>query len=412
MQENRIALKNIDKYDGKSIDSYVRLKGYESFIHVLNNMSKDEVIQEVIKSELRGRGGAGFPAGTKFKFVAASNDDEKYVVCNADEGEPGTFKDRQIMEQDPFLLLEGICIAGYAIGAHKAYIYIRAEYNLAIKRIQKAINQSRNKGFLGENILNKNFNFDIEIKLGAGSYLCGEELTLIESLEGNRGHPRIKPPFPAQKGVFQKPTLINNVETLVHLPSIIEKGSAWYKSLGNNGSTGTKIFSISGDIVNPGYYEFEFGISLRQLIYKVGGGISDGKRIKAVLLGGAAGTFVSEEQLDIAMDFDSLSEIGATLGSGAVIVLHEERKLLNFMENILDFFKNESCGKCVPCRVGTSLLCRDIQKIINGDKNSGDIFNRMLKQAEFMKATSLCPLGKSPVIPLNSLYRYFKDDII
>jgi NADH:ubiquinone oxidoreductase subunit F (NADH-binding) len=316
------------------------------------------------------------------------------------------------MEQVPYLILEGMAIAGFAIGAEKGFIYIRGEYHKSIERLQYAIDQAVEVGFLGDEIFESDINFHIEIRLGAGSYLCGEELTLLESLEGKRGHPRIKPPFPAQKGLFQKPTLVNNVETLAHIPEIISRGSDWYKSLGNNGSTGTKIFNLSGDINKPGYYEFEFGISLRELIYKVGGGISDNKKLKAVLLGGAAGTFVSEEQLDIPMDYDSLRDIGATLGSGAVIVLHENRDLGDFLENILGFFKHESCGKCTPCRIGTTQLHRAMQKINSGTEDASIILNKMLKEAELMKATSLCPLGQSPIMPLSSAMKYFEKELL
>jgi len=389
MQENRIALRNIGKYDGKNLQDAILLGAFNSLGMTIKHYSNVDIIESIIDSGLRGRGGAGFPTGLKFKFTATEDSDEKYVICNADEGEPGTFKDRQIMEQDPYLILEGMAIAGFAIGADKGYIYIRAEYYKSIEQLQYAIDQAIEAGFLGDGIFESDFNFHIEIRLGAGSYLCGEELTLLESLEGKRGHPRIKPPFPAQKGLFQKPTLVNNVETLAHIPEIISRGSAWYKALGNNGSTGTKIFNLSGDINKPGYYEFEFGISLRELIYEVGGGISDHKKLKAVLLGGAAGTFVSEEQLDTPMDYDSLRDIGATLGSGAIIVLHEDRELGDFLENILGFFKHESCGKCTPCRIGTTELHQWMKKINTGNEDTATLLNKMLKKAELMKATSL-----------------------
>jgi NADH:ubiquinone oxidoreductase subunit F (NADH-binding) len=412
MQENRIALRNIGKYDGKNLQDAILLGAFNSLGMTIKHYSNVDIIESIIDSGLRGRGGAGFPTGLKFKFTASEDGDKKYVVCNADEGEPGTFKDRQIMEQDPYLILEGMAIAGFAIGAEKGFIYIRGEYHKSIERLQYAIDQAVEVGFLGDEIFESDINFHIEIRLGAGSYLCGEELTLLESLEGKRGHPRIKPPFPAQKGLFQKPTLVNNVETLAHIPEIISRGSDWYKSLGNNGSTGTKIFNLSGDINKPGYYEFEFGISLRELIYKVGGGISDNKKLKAVLLGGAAGTFVSEEQLDTPMDYDSLRDIGATLGSGAVIVLHENRDLGDFLENILGFFKHESCGKCTPCRIGTTQLHRAMQKINSGTEDASIILNKMLKEAELMKATSLCPLGQSPIMPLSSAMKYFEKELL
>lgn len=412
MQETRIALRNIGKYDGKTLNDAIELGVFNALGMTIKHFSNVDIIESIIHSNLRGRGGAGFPTGLKLQYTASEDSDQKYVICNADEGEPGTFKDRQIMEQDPYLLLEGMAIAGFAIGADTGYIYIRGEYYKSIKRLQYAIDQATEAGFLGNEIFESDFNFHVELRVGAGSYLCGEELTLLESLEGKRGHPRIKPPFPAQKGLFQKPTLVNNVETLAHFPEIISRGSDWYQSLGNNGSSGTKIFNLSGDINKPGYYEFEFGISLRELIYEVGGGISNEKKLKAILLGGAAGTFVSEEQLDTPMDYDSLRHIGATLGSGAVIVLHEDRDLGDFLENILRFFKHESCGKCTPCRVGTTQLHSNMKKINKGSSDNTNLLDKMLKEANLMKATSLCPLGQSPIMPLSTAVKYFKKELL
>jgi NADH-quinone oxidoreductase subunit F len=410
-KETRIALKNLGKINPESIDDYLFNGGYQAIAFALE-MKPITIIEEIEKSGLRGRGGAGFPTGIKNRFTSDScNECDRYVVCNADEGEPGTFKDRIIMENDPHLLIEGMLISAYGIGASKGYIYIRAEYYLSIERLKKAIESAYNRGYLGKNIMDSQFSFDLEIKLGAGSYLCGEELTLIESLEGKRGYPRIKPPFPAEKGLFGKPTLINNVETLAHFPSIIAKGAEWYSNMGTENSKGTKIFTISGNVNNPGFFEVEMGVSLHSLIYDFAEGIKDGKAFKGALLGGAAGTFVDKTMLDAVMGYDKLKERGATLGSGAIIVFDENQSIYNLLYSILRFFKHESCGKCIPCRIGTVQIMILMDKLKN-EENKLEIIKEILIQSEMMAKSSLCPLGQSPVLPIRSAIKYFEKDII
>ncbi|MBW6478372.1 MAG: NADH-quinone oxidoreductase subunit NuoF, partial [Bacteroidales bacterium] len=366
IKETRVTLKNIGKINPESIEDYVSVGGYEGLKKALT-MEPFSIIDELLDAGLRGRGGAGFSTGMKQKFTSQSCQacPQRYVVVNADEGEPGTFKDRVIMEQDPHLYLEGTIIAAYAIRATKVFIYLRGEYTDSITRTRKAIEDAYEKGFLGKNILDSGFDCDVEIRLGAGSYLCGEELTMLESLEGKRGNPRIKPPFPAEKGVFGAPTLVNNVETLANVPLIIKNGKEWYRQFGTERSPGTKIFTVSGQVSKPGYYEVELGITLRQLIDDLCGGMLDGKPFKAALLGGAAGTFVDASMLDEKMTYDNLKEKGATLGSGAVIVMAEEDSVYEVLHSCLRFFKHESCGKCVPCRVGTTLMVKDLEKLKN-----------------------------------------------
>lgn len=410
-KEKYIALENADRIRPDSIEDYIDHGGYSS-LEKLFSMAPAEVIDKIQNSGLRGRGGAGFPTGMKKKFTYESCEtcDQRYVVCNADEGEPGTFKDRPIMERNPHKLIEGMIIAAWEIGASKGYIYIRAEYYTATNILKKALKDAREKGFLGENIMGSPLSFDIEISLGAGSYLCGEELTLLESLEGKRGYPRIKPPFPAEKGLFDKPTLVNNVETLSHLPSIIKHGDEWYKSLGTEKSSGTKIFTISGNVNEPGYFELEMGVTLRELI-ELSGGMKENIPFKAALLGGAAGTFVDSSMLDEPMDFENLQEKGATLGAGAVMIFNENQNLHKIMGSILDFFKHESCGKCVPCRVGTSMLVNWHQQMNGNAQNHNKLVDRMLEQSRFMAKTSLCFLGQSPVLAVESAAKYFRDEI-
>lgn len=378
-------------------------------------MPPEKIVYELIQSGLRGRGGAGFSTGLKKKFTSEATcvllECMRYIVCNADEGEPGTFKDRIIMEQDPHLLIEGMIIAAYAVGADKGYTYIRGEYHQSIDMIRTALGQAKAHGFLGDNILGSGYSLEIEVKLGGGSYLCGEELTLLESIEGKRGYPRIKPPYPAEKGLFGMPTLINNVETLSHIPAIILNGSDWYKSIGTEKSPGTKIFSISGDVNNPGYYEVEMGVGLKELIYNLAGGIKDDKQFKTALIGGAAGTFVPESFLEVSMDFESLQEKDAVLGSGAIIVMAEDKSILDMLHSILRFFGHESCGKCVPCRVGTQQLLILLEKIFANGPNNGSDIDALLKQSELMAKTSLCPLGQSPVLPIKSAIRYFREEL-
>ncbi len=410
INETRIALENTHLIRPDSITDYIEYGGYQS-LEKLFSTEPEDVINEIKESGLRGRGGAGFPTGMKSQFTWKSKEGpmQRYVICNADEGEPGTFKDRPIMEENPHKLIEGMIISAWAVGASKGYIYIRAEYHLSIQILKQAIKDAREHGYLGRQIMGSRLSFDIELSLGAGSYLCGEELTLLESLEGKRGYPRIKPPFPAEKGLFGQPTLVNNVETLAHLPAIIQRGAAWYKSIGTEKSPGTKIFTISGDVSSPGYFELEMGITLNSLI-ELCGGMKEGIPFKAALLGGAAGTFVDESVLDVSLGYDSLKEKGATLGSGAVMIFNKNKNIHDIMTSILEFFKHESCGKCVPCRVGTSLLLKKHRELVeNGDHD--EIADEMLRQATFMAGTSLCFLGQSPVLPINSAMKYFKEEL-
>ncbi len=409
-KENRIVLKNLGRINPESIDDYIAAGGYGSFRKALG-MDPPDIIDELIASGLRGRGGAGFSTGLKKRFTsdACLACENRYVVCNADEGEPGTFKDRIIMENDPHIYLEGILIAAYSIRATKGYIYIRGEYVRSIRRTQKAIEDMREKGILGRKIFGSDFSFDIEIKKGAGSYLCGEELTLLESLEGKRGYPRIKPPFPAEKGLWGFPTLINNVETFGCIPAIVDRGAQWYKKLGTETSPGTKIFSISGPVKRPGFYEVEMGTTLRSLIFDLAGGMREGKEFRAAILGGAAGTFVDESMLDFGMDYDGIKEKGATLGAGAIIVMDKTMSIWEMLYSILRFFEHESCGKCVPCRVGSTHLLGLMKQIKNSTGGTGILKDRIVQQAELMEKTSLCPLGQSHILPVRSAIRYFPE---
>ena len=411
ISETRVALANVGEIDPEKIDDYIDAGGFEGLKKVIAS-PPGVIVEELVKVLLRGRGGAGFSAGLKERFTSQAKGGQKYIVCNADEGEPGTFKDRIIMERDPFIFLEGMAIAAYAIGASRGYIYIRGEYHKAIERTEKALEGMRQKGFLGEAVGGSSFSLDLEVRLGAGSYLCGEELTLLESLEGKRGYPRIKPPFPAEKGLFGKPTLINNVETLANIPAIITKGTEWYLKMGTSGSPGTKIYTVSGDVRSPGFYEAEMSITLRELVFGLAKGMKQGQRFRAALLGGAAGTFVDESLLDVSMGFDSLQEKGATLGSGAVIVMAEGRSIKEMLLSILRFFEHESCGKCVPCRVGTRQLLVVLGKIMNGTENKKNYLRQIIEQADQMAKTSLCPLGKSPILPIRSAVEYFEVELL
>ncbi len=410
IKENRIVLKNLGLIDPERIDDYISAGGYESFKKALR-MEPDEIIDEIIESGLRGRGGAGFSTGLKERFTseACLACENRYIICNADEGEPGTFKDRIIMENDPHMYLEGMMIAALAIQATRGYIYIRGEYYRSIERTQKALEDMRSRNILGDNILGTGMSFDIEIKRGAGSYLCGEELTLIESLEGKRGYPRIKPPFPAEKGLWGFPTLMNNVESFACIPPIISNGSMWYSSLGTKTSPGTKIFTISGPVRKPGFYEVELGVTLRGLIFDLAGGMVEGKKFKAAVLGGAAGTFVDESLLDEPLGFDEMKEKGATLGSGAIIVMDETMSIWEMLNSILRFFEHESCGKCIPCRIGSKHLLKLMQEVKNSKNGKGLLTGNLVAQAEIMARTSLCPLGQSHILPIRSAVQYFPE---
>lgn len=412
--EYRIALKNAGRINPENIEDYIDADGYKSLENALQ-MPPEKIIYELIQSGLRGRGGAGFLTGLKKKFTSEAScvlrECMRYIICNADEGEPGTFKDRIIMEGDPHLVIEGMIIAAYAVGAQKGYIYIRGEYHKSIDLIRMAIKSARKLGFLGDNILGSGYSLDIEIKLGGGSYLCGEEITLLESIEGKRGYPRIKPPYPAEKGLHDMPTLVNNVETLSHIPAIIRHGSDWYKSIGADQSPGTKIFSISGDVKKPGNFEVEMGTKLKNLIYKLAGGIKSDKKFKAALIGGAAGSFVPKSFLDINMDFETLQEKEAVLGSGAIMVMAADKSIRAMLHSVLRFFEHESCGKCVPCRVGTRQLRILIEKIISDSSAGSADIDALVHQSELMAKTSLCPLGQSPVLPIKSAVKYFRNEL-
>jgi NADH-quinone oxidoreductase subunit F len=408
--ETRIALRYIDAQDPEDIRSYEAAGGWAG-LRAAFGKDPDDLVADLTKAGLRGRGGAGFPTGTKERSTAQTCEDcDRYVVVNADEGEPGTFKDRIILEREPQLLLEGLVISAYAIGARMGYIYVRGEYTRSIRNLRTAIDQAKAGGYLGENILGSGFDFDVEIRRGAGSYLCGEELTLLESLEGKRGYPRIKPPFPAEKGLWGKPTLVNNVETLANVPWIAEKGADAYLALGVPGSPGTKIFCVSGDVARPGFYEAELGISLRDLVEGFAGGVSGAGEPAAFLLGGAAGTFASPGRMDIRLDYDTLKKEGLTLGSGAVIVLGPGRDPADTILSILEFFRHESCGKCVPCRVGTARLAEAGRALAAaGPGERLGILDAMVEEARRMAATSLCPLGQSPILPLASAARELRE---
>lgn len=421
-QQVLIALENAGKIDPGSLQEYELAGGFQALRRALHR-KPEEIFQEVIGSGLQGRGGAGFPTGVKEKLTEESicgACGPKYVVCNADEGEPGTFKDRAIMERDPHKVIEGILISAYAIGAEKTYIYIRGEYIESIRRIRRAVENCYSAGYLGARILDTSFSLEVDIRLGAGSYLCGEELTLLESLEGKRGYPRIKPPFPAEYGLFGAPTLINNVETFAHIPYVVQHGAAEYRRLGMPDSPGTKIFTISGDVEQPGFHEVELGTTLRQLIDEKCGGMrafnqsgepqsSQGThKFQAALIGGAAGSLVSEELLDTPLGYKSLKEHGAVLGSGAIIVFDETRDLAEQLQAVMGFFRHESCGKCIPCRIGTALLVQMAEQMAALPSGSrGEILNEMTREAEYMDRTSLCPLGKSPILSLKSAQHFF-----
>ena len=405
----RLALRNCGVIDPESIDEYIAFDGYKALAKVLTEMSPQQVIDEVLRSGLRGRGGAGFPTGKKWQFAAASQADQKYMVCNADEGDPGAFMDRSVLEGDPHAVLEAMAIGGYAIGASEGYIYVRAEYPIAVKRLQIAIEQAREYGLLGKNIFDSGFDFDVYIRLGAGAFVCGEETALMHSIEGGRGEPKPKPPFPAVRGLFDKPTNINNVETLANIPQIILKGADWFSSIGTENSKGTKVFALGGKINNTGLVEVPMGTPLREIIYNIGGGIPGGKKFKAVQTGGPSGGCIPAEQLDIAIDYDSLTAIGSMMGSGGMIVMDEDNCMVDIARFFLDFTVDESCGKCTPCRIGTRRMLEILERIVEGKGEEGDI-EKLEALAENIKATALCGLGQTAPNPVLSTLKYFRDE--
>ncbi len=410
-KQTRTALKNCGKINAESIEEAISVRGYEALAKVIEENNPDNVIDTITKSGLRGRGGGGFPTGMKWKFTAANRGGKSYVVCNGDEGDPGAFMDRSVMEGDPHKLLEGMAIAGFAIGADEAYIYVRAEYPLAIKRLRKAIADAEEKHFLGKNIMGSDFSFTIHIKEGAGAFVCGEETALIASIEGERGMPRPKPPFPANKGLFGRPTLINNVETLANVPLIILNGAEWFSSMGCETSKGTKTFALTGEVNNTGLIEVPMGTTLRQIIFDIGGGIRGGKKFKAVQIGGPSGGCLTEEHLDISMDYDSLIKAGAMVGSGGLVVMAEDTCMVEVARFFMNFTKNESCGKCVPCREGTKNMLKILEKIVAGKGEMEDL-DKLEQLALTVKDGSLCGLGKTAPNPVLSTLKYFKDEYI
>ena len=410
-KQKRVALRNCGVIDPEKIDDYIAQDGYAALGKVLTEMKPEEVIQTILDSGLRGRGGAGFPTGLKWKFAAANDADQKYVCCNADEGDPGAFMDRSVLEGDPHAVLEAMAIAGYAIGASQGYIYVRAEYPIAVKRLQIAIEQAHEYGLLGEDIFGTGFNFDIKLRLGAGAFVCGEETSLMTSIEGKRGEPRPRPPFPAVKGLYQKPTILNNVETYANIAQIILKGADWFASMGTEKSKGTKVFALGGKINHTGLVEIPMGTTLREIVFEIGGGIPNGKKFKAAQTGGPSGGCIPEEHLDVPIDYDNLLAIGSMMGSGGLIVMDEDNCMVDVAKFFLEFTVDESCGKCTPCRIGTKRLLEMLEKITNG-QGTMEMIDEMEELCYYIKANSLCGLGQTAPNPVLSTLRYFKDEYI
>ncbi|MGI6485318.1 MAG: NADH-quinone oxidoreductase subunit NuoF [Tepidanaerobacteraceae bacterium] len=408
-RQKRIALRNCGVINPEVIEEYIANDGYKALAKCLTEMTPQEVIDEVMKSGLRGRGGGGFPTGRKWQFAANAKGDIKYVVCNADEGDPGAFMDRSILEGDPHSVLEAMAIAGYAIGAKEGYIYVRAEYPIAVKRLQIAIEQGRNLGLLGDNILGSQFSFNINLRLGSGAFVCGEETALLASLEGRRGEPRPRPPFPANEGLWRKPTLINNVETYANIPEIILKGSDWFVSVGTERSKGTKVFAVGGKINNTGLVEIAMGTTLREVIYDICGGIPNNKQFKAVQTGGPSGGCIPASKLDMPIEYDTLVQAGSMMGSGGMIVMDEDNCMVDIAKFFLTFTQDESCGKCPPCRIGTKRMLEILERITNGEGEEGDI-ELLENLAKSIKASALCGLGQTAPNPVLSTIRYFRDE--
>ena len=408
-KQKRIALKNCGVIDPENIDEYIAFDGYKAIEKVLTGMNQEEVIDIISKSGLRGRGGAGFPTGKKWSFAKAEESDQKYIVCNADEGDPGAFMDRSILEGDPHCVLEAMTIAGFAIGANQGYIYVRAEYPIAVQRLKIAINQAREYGLLGDNILGTGFKFDIDIRLGAGAFVCGEETALLESIEGKRGQPRVKPPYPASKGLFGKPTVINNVETLANITKIILNGAEWYSSIGTEKSKGTKVFALGGNVNNVGLVEVPMGTTLREIVYDIGGGIPNGRGFKAAQTGGPSGGCIPAEHLDTPIDYESLASIGSMMGSGGLIVMDDTKCMVSLAKFYLEFTVKESCGKCTPCRIGTKRMLEILEKLCAGEGEEYDIY-RLEKLAVNIKKASVCGLGQSAPNPVISTLKYFREE--
>ncbi len=405
----RNALRNCGVIDPENIEEYIGRDGYQALAKVLTTMTPQDVIDVITASGLRGRGGAGFPTGIKWKFAKASQGPVKYVCCNADEGDPGAFMDRSVLEGDPHVVVEAMAIAAYAIGSNQGYVYIRAEYPIAVQRLQKAIDSAHEHGLLGKNIFGTDFDFDLEIRLGAGAFVCGEETALMTSIEGKRGEPRPRPPFPAVKGLFGKPTILNNVETYANVPAIIRNGAAWFASMGTEKSKGTKVFALGGKIVNTGLVEVPMGTTLREIIYDIGGGIPNGKKFKAAQTGGPSGGCIPAEHLDVPIDYDNLLAIGSMMGSGGLIVMDEDNCMVDIAKFFLEFTVDESCGKCTPCRIGNKRLLEMLNKVTDGTATMEDL-DKMEQLCYYIKSNSLCGLGQTAPNPVLSTLRYFRSE--
>ena len=410
-KQHRVALRNCGVINPEKIDEYIGTGGYEALGIVLTEKKPEDVIRILLDSGLRGRGGAGFPTGLKWKFAAGNDADQKYVCCNADEGDPGAFMDRSILEGDPHAVLEAMAIAGYAIGASQGYIYVRAEYPIAVQRLEIAIEQAREYGLLGKNIFDSGFDFDIELRLGAGAFVCGEETALMTSIEGNRGEPRPRPPFPALKGLFQKPTILNNVETYANIPQIIVNGPEWFASMRTEKSKGTKVFALGGKIHNTGLVEIPMGTTLREIVEEIGGGVPNGKKFKAAQTGGPSGGCIPAEHLDIPIDYDNLLSIGSMMGSGGLIVMDEDTCMVDIAKFFLEFTVDESCGKCTPCRIGTRRMLEILEKITKGQATMEDL-DKLEELCYHLQSNSLCALGQTAPNPVLSTLRYFRDEYI
>ena len=410
-KQHRIALRNCGVINPECIDEYIGRDGYQALGKVLTERTPDEVIQTMLDSGLRGRGGAGFPTGLKWKFAKGNDADQKYVCCNADEGDPGAFMDRSVLEGDPHVVLEAMAIAGYAIGASQGYIYVRAEYPIAVQRLRVAIKQAHEYGLLGNDIFGTGFNFDIGLRLGAGAFVCGEETALMTSIEGKRGEPRPRPPFPAVKGLFGKPTILNNVETYANIPQIILNGADWFASMGTEKSKGTKVFALGGKINNTGLVEVPMGTTLREIVEEIGGGIPNGKKFKAAQTGGPSGGCIPAENLDVPIDYDNLIAIGSMMGSGGLIVMDEDNCMVDIAKFFLEFTVDESCGKCTPCRIGTRRLLEMLTKITEGKATLEDL-DKMEELCYYIKDNSLCGLGQTAPNPVLSTLKYFRDEYI
>ena len=408
-KQQRIVLKNCGVINPEDIDEYIAFDGYLALEKVLKEMTPEEVIEEITKSGLRGRGGAGFPTGKKWLFARQAEGKQKYVVCNADEGDPGAFMDRSVLEGDPHCVIEAMMIAGYAIGANEGYIYVRAEYPIAVKRFQIAIDQAREKGILGKNIFGTDFEFDLHIRLGAGAFVCGEETALLESIEGRRGQPRLKPPFPANSGLWKCPTLINNVETYANITKIILNGADWYASIGTEGSKGTKVFALGGNVNNIGLVEVPMGTTLREIVFDIGGGIPNKREFKAAQTGGPSGGCIPAEYLDTPIDYESLKEIGSMMGSGGLIVMDDSKCMVNLAKFYLGFTVDESCGKCNPCRIGTKRMYEILEKLTNGEGTLADI-DKLEELTKTISKASVCGLGQTASNPVISTLKYFRNE--